>query len=135
MPNALPTLNVNQPIIDDPTQIMIALLKFLFWNPGWTSSQIEDELLSMRKFRAQTGQEINDMKSTLQTCLNDAVQRYRNDWKASVDHEILSPTTYRLKIAITDNVGVPVINMNDIVVKDGEIMLKSDLKEIDDAGY
>ena len=135
MANALPTLNINQPVIEDPHQIMIALLKFLFWNPGWTSSQIEDQLLSMRKFRAQTGQDVGDMKSAIQTCLNNAVKRYRDDWKVSVNHEDLSPTTYRLKIAITDSVGVPVINMNDIVVKDGEIMLKSDLEEINDEEF
>ena len=89
----------------------------------------------MRKFRAQTGQDVGDMKSAIQTCLNSAVKRYRDDWKGSVNHEDLSPTTYRLKIAITDSVGVPVINMNDIVVKDGEIMLKSDLEEINDEEF
>lgn len=135
MPYALPTLNINQPIIDDDHLIMLALLKFMFWNPGWTSSQIEDTLLSMRKLRAQCSQDIPDFPQAIQTRLRDAVQRYHPEWKVTVSHEMMSPTTYKLIIAITDEINQPVINMDDFVVKDGEILLKSDLQEINTDGY
>lgn len=135
MPYALPTLNINQPIIDDDHLIMLALLKFMFWNPGWTSSQIEDTLLSMRKLRAQCSQDIPDFPQVIQTRLRDAVQRYHPEWKVTVSHEMLSPTTYKLIIAITDEINQPVINMDDFVVRDGEILLKSDLQEINTDGY
>ena len=135
MSYALPTLNINQPIIDDDHLIMLALLKFMFWNPGWTSSQIEDTLLSMRKLRAQCSQDIPDFPQTLQIRLRDAVQRYHPEWKVTVSHEMLSPTTYKLIIAITDEINQPVINMDDFVVRDGEILLKSDLQEIYTDGY
>lgn len=135
MPYALPTLNINQPIIDDDHLIMMALLKFMFWNPGWTSSQIEDTLLSMRKLRAQCSQDIPDFPQAIQTRLRDAVQRYHPEWKVTVSHEMLSPTTYKLIIAITDEINQPVINMDDFVVRDGEILLKSDLQEINTDGY
>jgi hypothetical protein len=135
MPYALPTLNINQPIIDDDHLIMLALLKFMFWNPGWTSSQIEDTLLSMRKLRAQCSQDIPDFPQAIQTRLRDAVQRYHPEWKVTVSHEMLSPTTYKLIIAITDEINQPVINMDDFVVRDGEILLKSDLQEINTDGY
>lgn len=135
MSYALPTLNINQPIIDDDHLIMLALLKFMFWNPGWTSSQIEDTLLSMRKLRAQCSQDIPDFPQTLQIRLRDAVQRYHPEWKVTVSHEMLSPTIYKLIIAITDEINQPVINMDDFVVRDGEILLKSDLQEIYTDGY
>lgn len=135
MSYALPTLNINQPIIDDDHLIMLALLKFMFWNPGWTSSQIEDTLLSMRKLRAQCSQDIPDFPQAIQTRLRDAVQRYHPEWKVTVSHEMLSPTTYKLIIAITDEINQPVINMDDFVVRDGEILLKSDLQEINTDGY
>lgn len=135
MPYALPTLNINQPIIDDDHLIMLALLKFMFWNPGWTSSQIEDTLLSMRKLRAQCSQDIPDFPQAIQTRLRDAVQRYHPEWKVTVSHEMLSPSTYKLIIAITDEINQPVINMDDFVVRDGEILLKSDLQEINTDGY
>ncbi len=135
MPYALPTLNINQPIIDDDHLIMLALLKFMFWNPGWTSSQIEDTLLSMRKLRAQCSQDIPDFPQAIQTRLRDAVQRYHPEWKVTVSHEMMSPTTYKLIIAITDEINQPVINMDDFVVRDGEILLKSDLQEINTDGY
>lgn len=135
MPYALPTLNINQPIIDDDHLIMLALLKFMFWNPGWTSSQIEDTLLSMRKLRAQCSQDIPDFPQVIQTRLRDAVQRYHPEWKVTVSHEMLSPSTYKLIIAITDEINQPVINMDDFVVRDGEILLKSDLQEINTDGY
>lgn len=135
MSYALPTLNINQPIIDDDHLIMLALLKFMFWNPGWTSSQIEDTLLSMRKLRAQCSQDIPDFPQAIQTRLRDAVQRYHPEWKVTVSHEMLSPTTYKLIIAITDEINQPVINMDDFVVRDGEILLKSDLQEIYTDGY
>lgn len=135
MSYALPTLNINQPIIDDDHLIMLALLKFMFWNPGWTSSQIEDTLLSMRKLRAQCSQDIPDFPQAIQTRLRDAVQRYHPEWKVTVSHEMLSPSTYKLIIAITDEINQPVINMDDFVVRDGEILLKSDLQEINTDGY
>lgn len=135
MPYALPTLNINQPIIDDDHLIMLALLKFMFWNPGWTSSQIEDTLLSMRKLRAQCSQDIPDFPQAIQTRLRDAVQRYHPEWKVTVSHEMMSPTTYKLIISITDEINQPVINMDDFVVRDGEILLKSDLQEINTDGY
>ena len=135
MPYALPTLNINQPIIDDDHLIMLALLKFMFWNPGWTSSQIDATLLSMRKLRAQCSQDIPDFPQAIQTRLRDAVQRYHPEWKVTVSHEMLSPTTYKLIIAITDEINQPVINMDDFVVRDGEILLKSDLQEINTDGY
>ena len=135
MSYALPTLNINQPIIDDDHLIMLALLKFMFWNPGWTSSQIEDTLLSMRKLRAQCSQDIPDFPQTLQIRLRDAVQRYHPEWKVTVSHEMMSPTTYKLIISITDEINQPVINMDDFVVRDGEILLKSDLQEIYTDGY
>lgn len=135
MSYALPTLNINQPIIDDDHLIMLALLKFMFWNPGWTSSQIEDTLLSMRKLRAQCSQDIPDFPQAIQTRLRDAVQRYHPEWKVTVSHEMMSPTTYKLIIAITDEINQPVINMDDFVVRDGEILLKSDLQEINTDGY
>lgn len=132
---ALPTLNINQPIITEDSQIMASLLKFAIWNPGWTSSQIEDTLVSMRKIRAQYTQDVPDFPQALQGYLDSAVKRYHEDWQANVSYEQVGPNTYTLIIRISDGLNVPVINMDDVVVRDGEILLKSDLEEIDTHGY
>ena len=131
MAKVLPTLNINQPIIDDPSQIAVSLLKFAFWNPGSTSSYLEHMLISMRKLRASTGQDITKFPNALQYQLDAAIKRYNDRYTASVTSERLSPTTYKLVISIRDTAGVPLINIDDIVIDDGEIKLKSDLKEIE----
>lgn len=127
---ALPTLNINQPIITNMSQIMASLLKFAIWNPGWTSSQIEDSLVSMRKLRAEHMDDVNEFARMLQIKLDMAVKRYRSDWKASVSCYQTGVDTVNLTIKIADSMNVPVISMDDVIVRDGEILLKSDLKEI-----
>lgn len=128
MANVLPTLNINQPIISDPSQIAISILKFAFWNPGWTSNIIEETLVSMRKLRAQTAQDIPDFPNALGDKLDAAIKRYFPRYRANVTYEETGPNTYKLIISLLDNRNIPIISADDIVVKDGEIMLKSDLE-------
>ena len=63
------------------------------------------------------------------------MKRYHSDWQANVSYRQVGVNTYTLIIRITDGMNVPVINMDDIVVRDGEILLKSDLEEINTDGY
>ena len=131
MAKVLPTLNINQPIVEDLSQIMVSLLKFAFWNPGWTSSYLEHTLVSMRKLRAETGQDIENFPHRLQVYLGEAVRRYDPSLQVTVTPTRIGVTTYSLSIAITNGQNIPVINLEDIIVRDGEIMLRSDLEPIE----
>lgn len=125
----IPTLFINQPIIDKDSELMTYLLKFSFFNPGWTSNWIEEQLVSMRKLRALHTEDIRAFPMALQDVLNSAVQNYNPQWKAAVTTKTIDTLTYTLIISITDQDGVPVISSDSIVIKDGDIMLASELEE------
>lgn len=125
----IPTLFINQPIIKKDNELMAYLVKFSFYNPGWTSNWLEEQLVSMRKLRAQHTEDIREFPNALQEVLNNAVQRYNPQWKATVTSKPVDMLTYTLIISITDQNGTPVISSDSIVVKDGEIMLASELEE------
>ena len=125
----IPTLFINQPIIKKDNELMAYLVKFSFYNPGWTSNWLEEQLVSMRKLRAQHTEDIREFPNALQEVLNNAVQRYNPQWKATVTSKPVDMLTYTLIISITDQNGTPVISSDSIVVKDGEIMLARELEE------
>lgn len=125
----IPTLFINQPVIKKDSELMAYLLKFSFFNPGWTSNWIEEQLISMRKLRAQHTEDIREFPNALQEVLNAAVQRYNPQWKATVTTKPVDMLTYTLIISITDQTGTPVISSDGVVIKDGVLMLASELEE------
>lgn len=126
----IPTLNINQPIITQSSDQMAYLLKFMFWNPGWTSSIVESTLLSLRKLRAKYTEDISTYPQAIEALLKMAVYNYNTQWTASVRTDRIEDRTYALVISIVGNDGVPIINNDSIVIRDGQVMLRTDL-EID----
>ena len=128
----IPTLFINQPVIEKDSEIAAYLLKFTFWNPGWTSSQIENMLCSMRKIRASTNEDISKFPHTLQSILTDAVRRFNPAWKVVVTTELTAVNVYKLIISMQDGQGTPLILSKDIVIKDNEFMLATELEATDE---
>lgn len=128
----IPTLFINQPVIKNDSEIAAYLLKFTFWNPGWTSSQIDNMLCSMRKIRAQTNEDIHKFPSTLQSVLTDAVRRFNPAWKVIVNAEQTDVNVYKLVISMQDGQGTPLLLSKDIAIRDGEFILATELERTDE---
>ena len=62
----IPALFINQMEISTPQDVAAYLIRFLIMNPGWTSSQIESTLLSMRKSVSTTAEDIARLPEYIQ---------------------------------------------------------------------
>lgn len=129
MAGVIPTLFVNQLEISSPADTLAYLLRFLFNNPGWTSSQIEPSLLSLRKFISTNTENIDTLPSTIQNVLDAAVKRYYPTYNVTVSNKKISTATYNLEIVITDQLGVPIFSANDFVIENGEFKLISEIRK------
>jgi len=130
MAGVIPTLFINQMQIDSPQDVIAYLLKFMMANPGWTSSQIESSLLSMKKFVSNNTENIEILPGAIQSVLDAAVKRFFPDFNAKVSANQMSTNTYNLEISVTDPVGATVLTSNDFVIEDGEIKLLAEVRNL-----
>lgn len=130
MAGVIPTLFINQMQIESPQDVIAYLLKFMMTNPGWTSSQIESSLLSIKKFVSKNTENIDVLPGAIQSVLDAAVKRYFPDYNASVTAAKMSVNTYNLEISVTDQFGAVVLSSNDFVIEDGEFKLISEVRNI-----
>ena len=130
MPVVIPTLFINQMEVSSPQDIAAYLLKFLIQNPGWTSSQIEDTLLSMRKFVASSAEDISGLPDVIRMVFNIAIEKYFPGYSVRVSTTRQTETTYALTISILDGLQTPVLTTEDFVIENGEFMLKSQVRDI-----
>ncbi len=77
MPKAVvPQLDLNQPVAENNSDKIVALLKFLMFNPGWISSWYDDHLLSMRKSMAKYTEDSDKLVPNINRLLNEAIGHY-----------------------------------------------------------
>lgn len=130
MPGAIPTLFVNQPSLSSPPDVVAYLLRFMATNPGWTSSQIEASLLSMRKFVFKHTEDIAVLPGAIQAVLDAAVKRYFPNYNAVVLGKRVTETRYSLQISVTDALGASVLSTDDFVIDNGEFKLVSEIRNV-----
>jgi len=116
--------------ISTPQDVAAYLIRFLIMNPGWTSSQIESTLLSMRKSVSATAEDIARLPEYIQDSLNIAMAAYHPGYSATVKATQVTKTTYNLHIAVLDRTGAPVLTADDFVIDNGEFKLKSEVRSM-----
>lgn len=127
----VPTLFLNNQVINTDSDIAAYILKFLFWNPGSTSNQLEEYLVSMRKLAATYAENINTFPAQLERKLNDVLHNYNTQWNSEVtvtdrNDEAL---TYGLNIRITNGLGELLINTKSLCIKNGLLTIKNEMDE------
>jgi len=129
----IPTLFLNNQVINTDSDIAAYILKFLFWNPGRTSNQIEDELVSMRYLAAKYGENINSFPQALQDRLTQVLKKYNDKWTAEVTviNRSDDKLTYGLNIRMTDGAGNLLINTNSLAIKDGMLTVRNEMDDDD----
>ena len=122
----IPVLSINTDQLTRPEDQLAYLLRHAFYNPGWTSSQIEGSLVSMRRLLAQYENDRNEFVNALKQRLEAAVKRLYATFSVNVDSYTVSPVKYGITITVVDNRGVPVISSDAIKVVNNEIILEFD---------
>lgn len=127
----IPTLFINQMEVTTPEDVVAYLLRFMIMNPGWTSSQIEASLLSMRKFVARHTENIEVLPGAVQNVLDAAIKRHYPDLSASVTSTRLDEANnYNLHISVTDSYGTPVLSTDDFMIEDGQFVLNPEVRDV-----
>jgi len=116
--------------LNTPQDVAAYLIRFLITNPGWTSSQIESSLLSMRKFVAKTAEDIARLPHLIQETLQEAMSSYYPGYGATVKATRITKTTYNLHITMLDRLGAPILTVDDFVIDNGEFKLKSEVRSL-----
>lgn len=123
----IPTLHNNSvPVIKDVSRQMAYIVRWYFANPGRTSSNNEDELISFRKFNAIYGKDPLTMCNQTQIALQKICSKFVSnvnvevtyDMKDKRDRDGVLQGTYTMTIRISDSNGIPLIDDANIVVSD-----------------
>jgi hypothetical protein len=114
--SVVPQLDLNQPVAENNSDKMVALLKFLMFNPGWISSWYDDHLLSMKKSMAQYTEDSDKLVPAIQAKLNEAISHYYPGYSCSIEIERdeFNPADYSMIISITNEYGIPVVQLDRI---------------------
>jgi aspartate/tyrosine/aromatic aminotransferase len=88
----IPVLSINTDQITKRDDQLAYLLRHAFYNPGWTSSQIESSLVSMRRLLAQYEDDPAEFANALKQRLEAAVQRLYAYCRVNVTTYNISPT-------------------------------------------
>lgn len=126
MPKAVvPQLDLNQPVAENNSDKIVALLKFLMFNPGWISSWYDDHLLSMRKSMAKYTEDSDKLVPNINRLLNEAIGHYYQGYKCNVavERDEANPANYSMIISVTNEYGIPVVQL-DRIIKDSSGLFK-----------
>ena len=126
MPKAVvPQLDLNQPVAENNSDKIVALLKFLMFNPGWISSWYDDHLLSMRKSMAKYTEDSDKLVPNISRLLNEAIGHYYQGYKCNVavERDEANPANYSMIISVTNEYGIPVVQL-DRIIKDSSGLFK-----------
>ncbi len=124
--SVIPVLSINTDKLTKKEDQLAYLIRHAFYNPGWTSSQIEGALVSMRRLLAYYEYDRNEFANGLKQKLEQAVKHLYADHSVTVDTTMLSPNTYSVSISITNAQGQPVLSSTNIKVVDNNIILQFD---------
>lgn len=125
----IPVLSINTDKLTRKEDQIAYIIRHAFYNPGWTSSQIEGYLVSMRRLLAQYEYDRNEFANGLKQKLELAIKHLYADLSVSVDTVMLSPNTYSVTIAVTNAQGQPILSSSNIKVVDNEIILTFDKEQ------
>ena len=114
--SVIPTLNINDPVLESGADKMIYLLKFLMYNPGWTSSWYDSKLLSMRRSMAEYTESARTLVPALERFLTEVIRKYYPSYSCHIEviYEDDAQTQYSMDISIRDAAGNLVISLDRI---------------------
>ena len=122
----IPVLSLNTDQLTKKEDQLAYIIRHAFYNPGWTSSQIEGSLVSMRRIIAEFEHDKTEFVNALKQRLEHAVKHLYADHSVDVEAYDINPVKYGVTITVLDNQGQPVISSNAIKVENNEIILEFD---------
>lgn len=93
--------NATHGMLKSPTDVALYLIRWTFANPGETSSQHEDEMVSFRQLEALYGKTPEDLTRELQIRLQAAIDHYFPDkYEAVVNYDMAEDGSGKYSISI-----------------------------------
>lgn len=131
MNSVIPTLSLNKDQLTTPREQIAYLIRQAFYNPGWTSSQIDYTLVSIRKYLAEHTEDSSRFIPALQNGLQAAITAYQPTYKVTVNAKTNSANSraYTVVIRVTDENDTLVLQQDDISVENGILQLHTDKEQ------
>jgi len=122
--------NATHGILKSPTDVALYLIRWPFANPGATSSQLEDEMISFRELEAVYGKSPDDLCREISNRLKVAMDHYfpeQYNVNATYEEETDGSGKYSISIDISDNNGQPICRRHMIEVNaDGDFTIHAE---------
>lgn len=125
----IPVLGLNTDQLTRKDDQLAYILRHAFNNPGWTSSQIEGSLVSMRRLLAQYEGDPAEFTAALRVRLETAIKHLYAQYSVNVSYYTITPKGYGVTITIVDASGTPVLSSNAIQVIDNRLVLNFDAEK------
>ncbi len=122
--SVIPSLTLNNPLIKDRSSKLAYILRHAMNSPGWTSSQIEGELVSMRKMEALHGPQVQDVAAAIQQNIQHVIAYHEKNATVTVRPELIDGVKYRFVISVEDSItNEPLILLHTVRTDQGEFIL------------
>ena len=129
MPNTvIPSLTLHNPLIRDKSTKIAYLIRHAMNAPGWTSSMIEEQLISARKCDALNGPDPQKIATALEQQLSEAISYHSDNIDVKIGVEAISEgsSKYKMIITVTDNTtGTVLFNNHMVKSENGEFIIVS----------
>lgn len=119
----IPSLTLNTPLIKNKASKVAYILRHAMNNPGWTSSQIEKELVSMRRSDAKNGSNPGAVANSIEVDLNSALKYHYEDLECSVKVVYVDGATFKFEIIVTEQGGGNILSLETVRTENGEFIL------------
>lgn len=122
----IPSLTLNNPLIRDKATKIAYLIRHAMNAPGWTSSMIEEQLISARKCDAIYGPDPQKIANALEQQLSEAISYHYDNIGVKIKVEAISEgsTKYKMIITVTDNsTGTVMFNNRMVKSENGEFVI------------
>ncbi len=114
-------------VLESTSDIVAYIIRHSLKNPGFTSSFIEDELVSFRKLEAEHQNRDNLVRAYEQKLQDVIARNLPNDSvSVAVEWEDVDGFHYRLSIEVTDASGQNVLMVGKVTVAENDINIEFD---------
>lgn len=129
----IPSLTLNNPLIRNKASKVAYILRHAMNNPGWTSSQIEGELVSMRRSDALNGSRPDAVATSIKSDLTNALRYHYEEIEVDVKPVFVEGATYKFVIHVTEQGGINILTMETVRTENGEFILNETITNIENS--
>ena len=130
--SVIPVLSTGQDQLTRPVDQIAYILRHAYYNPGWTSSYIEDYLISLQKLYAENHHDLLHMAERLKELLTYSLNTmYNGMYIVTTQVYDIDNLTKGVRIGISDQNQNLILSSDDIRFSNGQCYIKAATEEIE----